>query len=55
MTLGMRDGCGLMLIMGKNNFGRTSCVVLLEEFLPKANPTFSFNDFPVSKSVDTPE
>lgn len=39
---------GLTLIVGKNNTGKTSFVVLLEKFLSKPNPSFSFSDFPVS-------
>lgn len=45
-SLDMTDG--LTLIVGKNNTGKTSFVVLLEKFLSKPNPSFSFSDFPVS-------
>jgi len=45
-SLDMSDG--LTLIVGKNNTGKTSFVVLLEKFLSKPNPSFSFSDFPVS-------
>jgi predicted ATP-dependent endonuclease of OLD family len=44
--LDMTDG--LTLVVGKNNTGKTSFVVLLEKFLSKPNPSFSFSDFPVS-------
>jgi len=39
---------GLTLLVGKNNTGKTSFVVLLEKFLTKSNPSFSYSDFPVS-------
>jgi predicted ATP-dependent endonuclease of OLD family len=39
---------GLTLIVGKNNTGKTSFVVLLEKFLTKSNPSFSFSDLPVA-------
>lgn len=39
---------GLTLVVGKNNTGKTSFVVLLEKFLTKSNPSFSYSDFPVS-------
>lgn len=45
-SLDMTDG--LTLIVGKNNTGKTSFVVLLEKFLSKPNPLFTFSDFPVS-------
>lgn len=45
-SLDMTDG--LTLIVGKNNTGKTSFVVLLEKFLSKPNPSFSFSDLPVS-------
>ncbi|MGO2322894.1 ATP-dependent nuclease [Vibrio casei] len=44
--LDMTDG--LTLIVGRNNTGKTSFVVLLEKFLSKPNPSFSFSDLPVS-------
>jgi predicted ATP-dependent endonuclease of OLD family len=37
----------LSLIIGKNNSGKTSLLVLFEKFYQEAN-TFSFNDFPIS-------
>ncbi len=45
-SLDMTDG--LTLVVGKNNTGKTSFVVLLEKFLTKSNPSFSYSDFPVS-------
>lgn len=45
-SLDMTDG--LTLVVGKNNTGKTSFVVLLEKFLKKSNPSFSYSDFPVS-------
>ncbi|OEE53619.1 ATP-dependent nuclease [Vibrio splendidus] len=45
-SLDMTDG--LTLLVGKNNTGKTSFVVLLEKFLTKSNPTFSYSDFPIS-------
>ncbi len=45
-SLDMTDG--LTLVVGKNNTGKTSFVVLLEKFLSKSNPSFSYSDFPVS-------
>ncbi|MEY1578629.1 ATP-dependent endonuclease [Providencia manganoxydans] len=45
-SLDMTDG--LTLIVGKNNTGKTSFVVLLEKFLSKPNPSFNFSDLPVS-------
>ena len=45
-SLDMTDG--LTLLVGKNNTGKTSFVVLLEKFLTKSNPTFSYSAFPVS-------
>mgnify|MGYP001032726011 CR=1 FL=1 len=45
-SLDMTDG--LTLIVGKNNTGKTSFVVLLEKFLSKPNPSFSFSDLPVA-------
>lgn len=45
-SLDMTDG--LTLLVGKNNTGKTSFVVLLEKFLTKSNPSFSYSDFPVS-------
>ena len=48
-SLDMTDG--LTLVVGKNNTGKTSLVVLLERFLTKSNPSFSYSDFPVSLRV----
>lgn len=45
-SLDMTDG--LTLLVGKNNTGKTSFVVLLEKFLTKSNPSFNYSDFPVS-------
>ena len=45
-SLDMTDG--LTLVVGKNNTGKTSFVVLLEKFLSKPNPSFNFSDLPVS-------
>lgn len=45
-ALDMTDG--LTLVVGKNNTGKTSFVVLLEKFLSKPNPSFSFSDLPVA-------
>lgn len=45
-SLDMTDG--LTLVVGKNNTGKTSFVVLLEKFLTKSNPSFNYSDFPVS-------
>ncbi|KZN70459.1 ATP-dependent nuclease [Pseudoalteromonas luteoviolacea] len=45
-VLDMTDG--LTLVVGKNNTGKTSFVVLLEKFLSKPNPSFSFSDLPVA-------
>ncbi len=45
-SLDMTDG--LTLLVGKNNTGKTSFVVLLEKFLTKSNPSFSYSDFPLS-------
>lgn len=45
-SLDMTDG--LTLVVGKNNTGKTSFVVLLEKFLTKSNPSFSYSDFPVT-------
>ncbi|MGS0825102.1 ATP-dependent nuclease [Shewanella sp. 0m-8] len=39
---------GLTLLVGKNNTGKTSFVVVLEKFLKKSSPSFSFSDFPIS-------
>ena len=39
---------GLTLLVGKNNTGKTSFVVLLEKFLTKSNPSFNYSDFPIS-------
>lgn len=44
--LDMTDG--LTLVVGKNNTGKTSFVVLLEKFLTKSKPSFNYSDFPVS-------
>lgn len=44
--LDMTDG--MTLVVGKNNTGKTSFVVLLERFLTKANPLFNYSDLPVS-------
>jgi predicted ATP-dependent endonuclease of OLD family len=45
-ALDMTDG--LTLVVGKNNTGKTSFVVLLEKFLSKPNPSFSFSDLPIA-------
>lgn len=45
-ALDMTDG--LTLVVGKNNTGKTSFVVLLEKFLSKPYPSFSFSDLPVA-------
>lgn len=45
-SLDMTDG--LTLVVGKNNTGKTSFVVLMEKFLSKSNPSFGYSDFPVS-------
>lgn len=45
-SIDMTDG--LTLVVGKNNTGKTSFVVLLEKFLTKSNPVFDYSDFPVS-------
>lgn len=45
-SLDMTDG--LTLLVGKNNTGKTSFVVLLEKFLAKSKPSFSYSDFPIS-------
>ena len=45
-SLDMTDG--LTLVVGKNNTGKTSFVVLLEKFLTKSKPSFNYSDFPVS-------
>lgn len=45
-SLDMTDG--LTLLVGKNNTGKTSFIVLLEKFLTKSNPSFNYSDFPVS-------
>ncbi|WP_282167278.1 ATP-dependent nuclease [Shewanella japonica] len=45
-SLDMTDG--LTLLVGKNNTGKTSFVVLLEKFLKNSNPSFNYSDFPVS-------
>lgn len=39
---------GLTLVVGKNNTGKTSFIVLLEKFLTKSNPSFDYSDFPTS-------
>jgi putative ATP-dependent endonuclease of OLD family len=38
----------LSLLIGRNNSGKTSFIVLLEKFLKYATPKFSFDDFPIS-------
>ena len=38
----------LSLLIGRNNSGKTSLIVLFDKFLKSSNPTFSFNDFPIS-------
>ena len=37
----------LSLLIGKNNSGKTSFIVLLEKFLSSAKPNFGFDDFPI--------
>jgi putative ATP-dependent endonuclease of OLD family len=38
----------LSLLIGRNNSGKTSFIVLLEKFLKSSSPKFSFDDFPIS-------
>lgn len=37
----------ISLLIGRNNTGKTSFIVLLEKFLNSASPNFSFDDFPI--------
>jgi putative ATP-dependent endonuclease of OLD family len=37
----------LSLLIGRNNSGKTSFIVLLEKFLKNSIPKFSFDDFPI--------
>ena len=50
-SLDLRDN--LSLLVGKNNTGKTSLLVLFEKFLYQPN-TFHYNDFPISlrKQID---
>ncbi|WP_417698533.1 AAA family ATPase, partial [Psychromonas sp.] len=38
----------LSLLIGRNNTGKTSLIVLLERFLGSKNPSFHFDDFSLS-------
>jgi len=38
----------LSMLIGRNNSGKTSFIVLLEKFLNSASPDFSFDDYPIS-------
>jgi len=38
----------LSLLIGRNNSGKTSFIVLLEKFLKNSIPKFSFDDFPIA-------
>jgi putative ATP-dependent endonuclease of OLD family len=38
----------LSLLIGRNNTGKTSFIVLLERFLESKNPKFQFEDYPIS-------
>lgn len=43
-----KDDDKLSLLIGRNNTGKTSFIVLLERFLGSKNPVFQFDDFPLS-------
>lgn len=42
-----KDSKDLSLLIGRNNSGKTSFIVLLEKFLKNSLPKFSFDDFPI--------
>lgn len=42
-----KDSKNLSLLIGRNNSGKTSFIVLLEKFLKNSLPKFSFDDFPI--------
>lgn len=42
-----KEDDNLSLLIGRNNTGKTSFIVLLERFLDSKSPTFQFDDFPL--------